>query len=89
MREMVGQMMRDGMTSDTMARWMDGPFGIPLAPLAILLIVVAVVLLARLLAGGSTSGRKADGALDALRERYARGEIDREEFEERRRTLQA
>jgi putative membrane protein len=30
-----------------------------------------------------------DGALEALRERYARGEITREEFEARRRDLSA
>ena len=30
----------------------------------------------------------ADGALDILRERFARGEIDRAEFDERRRVLE-
>lgn len=33
------------------------------------------------------SRRTEDRALDTLRERYARGEIDRSEYEERRRTL--
>ena len=33
--------------------------------------------------------RAGDPALDALRERYARGEISREEFENRRRDLAA
>lgn len=51
--------------------------------------MVAVVLLAVLLSRGSTSRTTSDGALDALRERYARGEIERDEFEERRHALQA
>lgn len=55
-------------------------------------IVVVAVLLVRWLAGGSTGPaapleRKA--ALDILRERFARGEIDKEEFEERKRLLSA
>lgn len=66
-----------------------------LAMIGILLFWVAVVLLvvyairgfgqgARTTASG---GPAADGALAVLRERYARGEINREEYEERRRAL--
>lgn len=55
--------------------------------------IAAVVLLLRWMGGSGYSidhlfhpgaGRK---ALDILKERYARGEIDKQEFEERRRTL--
>ena len=46
-------------------------------------IIVAVVLLFRWLGGGSTGKT----ALDILKERFARGEIDKEEFEERKRLL--
>ena len=60
--------------------------------LIMLLIVLAVVVVAVLIAlklagvsgeGGSTSR----SALEILQERYARGEIDKAEFDERRRTL--
>ena len=53
-------------------------------------IVAVVVLLVRWLGGGhgatqpNPSGK---AALDVLEQRFARGEIDREEFEERRRVL--
>lgn len=54
------------------------------------LVIAGVVLLVRWLAGlgsGRDGGGRADRALEILRERYARGEIDREEFESRRRDL--
>ncbi len=55
------------------------------------LIIGGLVVLVRWLtgqggAGGGGAGR-ADRALEILRERYARGEIDREEFESRKRDL--
>ena len=67
--------------------WYGMIFG-PLYMMLVLAIVVAVaVLLVRWLAGpwhGPPPGRT---ALDILNERFARGEIDKEEFEERRRLL--
>jgi putative membrane protein len=39
--------------------------------------------------GGSGSGSDRDPALGALRERFARGEIDETEYRERRRTLES
>lgn len=54
-------------------------------------IVVGLIYLIRVLSktGGETSARSssADSARSILEERYARGEIDRDEFEERRRSL--
>lgn len=53
-------------------------------------LVVGVVYLVRALSDRDAgSGRSASSALQILEERFARGEIDREEFEERRRTLES
>lgn len=56
----------------------------------IVLIVIVIVLLVLLLtrrSGPTDTSVRGDEALRILEERFARGEIDREEFEERRRTL--
>lgn len=62
-----------------------------LAFLAVL--VVGVVLVVRALtdrSGGATgAGGSTISAMQILEERFARGDIDKEEFEERRRTLQS
>lgn len=54
-------------------------------------IIVLVVLLVRWLTGPHAHGQdappKRSSALQILEERFARGEIDKEEFEERRRLL--
>jgi putative membrane protein len=65
----------------------------PLFMILVLAVVIAVaVLLVRWLGGpwhGAASHRVPPGRppLDILKERFARGEIDKEEFEERRRVL--
>ncbi|MCL4798899.1 MAG: SHOCT domain-containing protein [Burkholderiales bacterium] len=57
------------------------------------LVIVGVVVLARWLFTGSSSGIAAPvrgkTALDILGERYAKGEIGKEEFEQKRRDLGA
>lgn len=54
-------------------------------------VILVIVLAVRWLGGGSSHGAGSQlpgkRALDILQERFARGEIDKEEFEERRRTL--
>jgi putative membrane protein len=69
--------------------------GMILGPLIMILFVAAtiavVVLLVRWIGGGSTPSvpppATGKSALDILKERFARGEIDKEEFEERKRLL--
>ena len=53
--------------------------------LVIVGIVLAVVFLVR---GGEGTSTRSDSALDILKKRYARGEIDEEEYERRRRELE-
>ncbi len=53
-------------------------------------VIVLIVLLVRRLGGAAPPHHPEQArptALDILRERYARGEIDKEEYEERRKTL--
>ena len=78
--------------------WNDGWFGgghMIFGPIlwivALVLVVVAAVALVRWLgAGGQGAGPQgtaSKSALDILSDRYARGEIDTAEYEERKRTL--
>jgi len=54
-------------------------------------VIVGIVFLIRWVvvstSGGSHPGKSEDSALDILRKRYARGEINKEEFEEKKRDL--
>ena len=63
--------------------WIFGPI---MMILFVALIVAVVVLIVRWL-GGSGGGARPKAALDILEERFARGEIDKEEFEARRQAL--
>jgi len=76
--------------------WGGGWYGWLFGPMAMILlvglIVIGVVLVVRWLGGGvrdDIPGRGHEKSpVDILKERFARGEIDKEEFEERRRTLE-
>jgi putative membrane protein len=62
-------------------------FGIVHMVLWWFLIILGIVVLAKWLFGGGGQGAESDRALAILRERYARGEIDKQEFDARRRDL--
>lgn len=55
-----------------------------------ILVIVGIIFLVRWIAISTRSGGQTGGgesALDVLKKRYARGEIDKDEFEERKRDL--
>ena len=51
------------------------------------LLIIGVVYLVKLIAGGSKKEGKEETALDILKKRYAKGEISKEEFEKIRNDL--
>ncbi len=82
MMDMMDNMMGSG--------WIAMLIGFLLILILIAAIALGVVFFARRMGeGGGPRNRGGDGSVDILRQGYARGEIDREEFEERRRALHA
>ncbi len=71
--------------------WGGMIFGPILMIVVVVLVVVLVVLLVRWLVesgrGGASHNPPGKTPLDILKERFAKGEIDKVEFEERRRVL--
>lgn len=69
--------------------WGWGIFGAVHMVLWWVLIVLGIAVLAKWLFGSGTQERRAAGpnALEILKERYARGEIGKDEFEQKRRDL--
>ncbi len=68
-----------------------GWFGMILMVAFWILVIIGLVLLIKWLVqttrGGKEAGQGSSQAIDILKERYARGEIDREEFEEKKSDL--
>lgn len=72
----------------SMMWWGGGWYGMLLGPLFMVLAVVAVIVLVRWLVAPSSSHQPhAETPLDILKARFARGEIDKQDYEDRRRTL--
>ena len=51
------------------------------------LVIVGIVYLIRSFIGAERKGMKEESALDILKKRYARGEISKEEFEEKKKDI--
>ncbi len=66
-----------------------GFFGMVHIVLWWLLLILGIVVLAKWLFAGASGGERASGnrALEVLKERYARGEIGKDEFEQKKRDL--
>lgn len=67
------------------------PYGMIFGPFMTIVFVIATVLIVIWLVRAVGSGRQSvapgDSAFEILRERFARGEIDRKEYEERKQLL--
>ena len=66
-----------------------GWIGLGVAHMALfwILVILGIVVLAKWLGGGPAGGGGASRALDILKERYAKGELTREQFEQMKREL--
>jgi putative membrane protein len=51
------------------------------------LVILGIVFLIKLIFGGTKMEKKEETALDVLKKRYARGEISKDEFEEKKKDL--
>lgn len=89
--------MGPGMMGGYGAGWGMGWFGMIAMLVFWVLVIVAMVYLIRWLAVSSKAGGREgrhwgtyeDSALEILKKRYARGDIDKEEFEEKRKVLES
>jgi putative membrane protein len=72
-----------------MHQWLWGAWGIGMMLMMVVFwgVVVAGIVVAIRWLAGQTGKPRSDRALEVLRERYARGEIDKEEFEAKKRDL--
>lgn len=53
------------------------------------LVIMGVVYLLKLIAGGPKNDGRTETAVDILKKRYARGEISKEEYKEKKKDIEA
>jgi len=63
-------------------------FGILWPIIWLVVAFVIIIPIIRFTRGGGRRFRRRDSALDVLRDRYARGEINKQEFEEKKKDLE-
>ena len=79
--------MGPGMMGDWGMGWFGGIFAMIFWVLVIVGLVFLIKWLVQMSKGGADPRPSGSRALNILKERYARGEIDKEEFEEKKRVL--
>jgi putative membrane protein len=70
-----------------MGRYGMGSFGFIIMIAFWIAVIVGIVLLVRWLVTSKRGGGSAESALEILKKRYARGEIDKKEFERKKKDL--
>ncbi len=73
--------------------WDMMPYGMIIGPIMMFIMIVAIVFIIRCIGGGSCNmsnhhrSNQPKDAMDILKERFAKGEIDKKEFEDKKKII--